>query len=525
VIYEFGQYKLDADRLELWCGDDPVAVEPQVFSLLLCLIENREHVVSKDQLIEQVWNSRIVSDATMSSRINAARHAVGDDGKAQAVIRTIPRRGFRFVMEVSENAAAHGTASALTGTGAAPAPGEPPGGKPTLAVLPFRNMSRDAEQDYFADGVTEDLITALSSIRWLFVIARNSSFSYKGDSPEVVEVASDLGVRYVLQGSVRKAGDRVRVSAQLIDSFTGTHVWADRYDRELGDIFALQDEMAETIVGAIEPELAKAERQRARSKRPDRLDAWDLYQRGLAKLYQYTNESLTEAQQLFHRARELDPELSPAYSASAEAYYIGVVYGLSESPDDDREQALTAAQRAVELDSYDAAAHCTLGRIHYLRREHELAIPELEAALQINPSYAWAHYGIGAAMVFTGRARQAFPHLEHAIRLSPRDPYMGSFLVRMADAHLFLRQYEEAVTWAHKALRQPHFQWSRHAALISALAHLGRLDESHHALNDLLRLRPTFTLAFVRKYHLISDPDDMAHFLDGLRKANLPDGD
>lgn len=277
MIYEFGLYKLDADRLELWRDDDPVAVEPQVFSLLLCLIENREHVVSKDQLIEQVWNSRIVSDATMSSRINAARHAVGDDGKAQAVIRTIPRRGFRFVAEVSENAAAHGTASELTRTGAAPAPGEPPGGKPTLAVLPFRNMSRDAEQDYFADGVTEDLITALSSIRWLFVIARNSSFSYKGDSPEAVEVASDLGVRYVLQGSVRKAGDRVRISAQLIDSFTGTHVWADRYDRELGDIFALQDEMAETIVGAIEPELAKAERQRARSKRPDRLDARDLY--------------------------------------------------------------------------------------------------------------------------------------------------------------------------------------------------------------------------------------------------------
>jgi TolB-like protein len=479
VIYEFGLYKLDADRLELWCDDEPVAVEPQVFSLLLCLIENRERVVSKDQLIEQVWNSRIVSDATMSSRINAARHAVGDDGKAQTVIRTIPRRGFRFVAEVSENAAAHGTASELTRTGAAPAPG----GKPTLAVLPFRNMSRDAEQDYFADGVTEDLITALSSIRWLFVIARNSSFSYKGDSPEAVEVASDLGVRYVLQGSVRKAGDRVRISAQLIDSFTGTHVWADRYDRELGDIFALQDEMAETIVGAIEPELAKAERQRARSKRPDRLDAWDLYQRGLAKLYQYTSESLTEAQQLFYRARELDPELSPAYSASAEAYYIGVVYGFSESPDDDREQALTAAQRAVELDSYDAA------------------------------------------MVFTGRARQAFPHLEHAIRLSPRDPYMGSFLVRMADAHLFLRQYEDAVKWAHKALRQPNFQWSRHAALISALAHLGRLDESHRALDDLLRLLPTFTLAFVRKYHLISDPDDMAHFLDGLRKANVPDGD
>ena len=200
-------------------------------------------------------------------------------------------------------------------------------------------------------------------------------------------------------------------------------------------------------------------------KRPESLDAWDLYQRGLGRLYQYTEEGLAESQQLFHRARELDSDLGPAYSASAEAYYFGVVYGLSESPDENREQALAAARRAVELDSHDAAAHCTLGRVHYLRREHELAIPELEIALDLNPSYAWAHYGIGAALVFTGRAREAFPHLEHAIRLSPRDPYMGSFLVRMADAHLFLRQYEAAIQWARKALRQPNFQWSRNGSI------------------------------------------------------------
>ena len=391
--------------------------------------------------------------------------------------------------------------------------------RPTLAVLPFRNISDDAGQDYFADGVTEDLITALSSIRWLVVIARNSSFTYKNQSPDVRDVANDLGVRYVLQGSVRKSGTRVRITAQLLDSSTSTTVWANRYDRDLRDIFALQDELTETIVGAIEPELASAERQRARTKHPNNLDAWDLYQRGLAQLYQYSKESLIEAQRLFGRAIELDPNLSPAFSASAEAYYIGLVYGLTDSPEENRAKALPAARRAVELDSNDAAAHCTLGRVYYLRREHDLAIPELEIALELNPSFAWAHYGIGAALVFTGRAKEAIVHLQHAIRLSPRDPYMGSFLVRMADAHLFMHEYELAIEWARKALRQPHFQWSRYAALISALGHLGHMEQAQRAREELLRQRPDFSLVFVRKYHLITDPGDMEHYLEGLRKA------
>jgi adenylate cyclase len=393
--------------------------------------------------------------------------------------------------------------------------------KPSIAVLPFTNMSETPGQEYFADGVTEDLITALSSIRWLFVIARNSSFTYKGHSPEAKDVASDLGVRYVLQGSVRRAGERVRLSAQLIDTASGTHIWANRYDRKLEDIFALQDELTETIVGAIEPELAKAERQRSRSKRPENLDAWDLYQRGMAKLYQYTEQGLTEAHQLLEQATGLDPGLSSAYSATAEAYYIGLVYGLADSPEDNREKALVAARRGVALASDDAAAHCTLGRVHYLRREHDLAIPELEIAIELNPSFAWAHYGVGASLVFTGRAAQAFAHLENAIRLSPRDPYMGSFLVRMADAHLFMARYDEAATWARRALRQPNFQWSRHAVLISALAHDGRLDEAREALENLLPLRGDFSVAFVRKYHLISDPADMSRYVEGLEKAGV----
>ncbi len=393
--------------------------------------------------------------------------------------------------------------------------------KPSLAVLPFINMSRDPEQEYFSDGMTEDIITALSRIRWFFIIARNSTFAYKGRAVDVRKVAKELGVRYVLEGSVRKAGSRVRVTAQLIDGDTGKHVWANRYDREFDDVFSVQDELTETIVGALDPELGKAERERAKAKRPENLDAWDVYQRGLWHLYHYTKDDMEKAKQLFHQATLLDPNLGAAFSGLAEAYYFSLVYGHSDSPEHDREEALVAARTAVELDGEDAVAHCTLGRIYYVRREHEIAIAELQAALELNPSLAWAHYGVGAALVFSGRAREALPFLLTAMQLSPRDPNMGSFLVRMADAYLFMRNYDEAIAWAKKALRQPGFQWSRYAVLVSALGHLGRQEEANRALQELHTRRSDFSIDFVQATHLIADADDMSHYLEGLRKASV----
>jgi adenylate cyclase len=393
--------------------------------------------------------------------------------------------------------------------------------KPSLAVLPFINMSRDPEQEYFSDGMTEDIITALSRIRWFFIIARNSTFAYKGHSVDVRKVAKELGVRYVLEGSVRKAGSRVRVTAQLIDGDTGKHVWANRYDREFDDVFSVQDELTETIVGALDPELGKAERERAKAKRPENLDAWDVYQRGLWHLYHYTKEDIEKAQKLFRQATLLDPNLGVAFSGLAEAFYFSLVYGHSDTPEHDREEALVAARTAVELDGEDAVAHSTLGRIYYVRREHDLAIAELQTALELNPSLAWAHYGVGAALVFSGRAREALPFLQTAMKLSPRDPNMGSFLVRMADAYLFMRDYDEAIAWAKKALRQSGFQWSRYAVLVSALGHLGRLEEAKRALQELRTRRFDFSIEFVQATHLIADADDMSHYLDGLRKASV----
>ena len=395
--------------------------------------------------------------------------------------------------------------------------------KPSIAVLPFANMSGDPEQDYFADGMTEDIITGLSRARWLFVIARNSSFAYQGRSTDVKQVAQELGVRYVLEGSVRKAGGRVRISAQLAEGTSGRQLWAKRYDRELSDIFAVQDEITETIIGAVEPELGKVERRRSAGKRPDNLDAWDLYQRGMSHLYEYTRDDLLCARKYFAEAIARGPQLGPAHSGLAEACYYEGVYGFADSISDNREKALAPALRAVALDAEDAGAHCTLGRAYYMRREYDAAFRELKTALELNPSLALAHYGLGATLVFSGRAEEGIPHLTAAIQLSPHDPNMGSFLVRLADAAYFLKRYEEAAEWARRALQQPNFQWSRYTVLIAALAQLGRLDEARTCIQQLQVKRPNTSIAFVRETHLFGDTASFAHYLDGLRMAGLPD--
>ena len=290
----FADHTLDTDRRELRRGPEPIAVEPQVFDLLVYLVQNRDRVVSKDDLIASVWGGRIVSDSTLTSRINAARKAVGDSGEEQKLIRTIARKGLRFVGD-----GAHATKRRRTGQAVAPPPDEihepsrpalPLPDRPAIAVLPFVNMSGDPEQEYFSDGISEDIITALSKLRWFFVIARNSSFIYKGKAVHMKQVAEELGVGYVVEGSVRKGGDRVRITAQLNDVATGSHIWAERYDRDLADVFAVQDEITEAIVAAIEPQLYAAENFRAQRKPPDSMDAWDLVMRALSHYWRVTRQ-------------------------------------------------------------------------------------------------------------------------------------------------------------------------------------------------------------------------------------------
>ncbi len=393
--------------------------------------------------------------------------------------------------------------------------------KPSIAVMPFANMSGDPEQEYFSDGVSEDIITALSRIRWFFVIARNTSFAYKGQSPDVRAVATDLGVAYVLEGSVRKSGNRIRITAQLIDSATGNHVWAKRYDRDLEDIFAVQDEITETIVGAIEPEMARTERERAKAKRPDNLHAWDLFQRAMWHTYHRTRDDLEEAQRLFALAREADPGLAPAYAGAEEACFFQTVGGFVDSPEETKAEAVRLARRAVELDSQDAFARYALGRALTLVREHQAAIPELETAVELNPSLAQAHYAVGMALGTSGRPQDAVAPIETALRLSPHDPYIGQFMTHMAEALLFLRRHDEALDWARQSLRQPNNQWSRWAMLISILGHLGETDEARQSFDALERLRPGTDIAFVRDYWPISDAASMDYLLEGLAKAGM----
>jgi adenylate cyclase len=438
---------------------------------------------------------------------------VAFDDLGRQAVKNIAEAVHVYRIRLSEGAAAR----AVEVPGSLPLPN-----KPSIAVLPFVNMSGDSEQEYFTDGISEDLITALSRIRWFFVIARNSCFAYKGRSPDIREVARALGVAYVLEGSVRKAGNRVRITAQLIDGLSGNHVWAQRYDRDLEDIFAVQDEITATLVGAIEPELGKAERERAQANRPDDLRAWDLYQRGLWHTYKRTREDLAEAQRLFRQAIEIDPGMARAYAAAEEAFFFQFVGGYVDTLAGTKADALRFAEKAVELDGQDAFNRYALGRVLTLVRRHDSAVFELRKAVELNPSFAQAHYALGMALATGGHPEDSLPHIDLAMRLSPQDPYFGQFLVRKAEACLFLGRLEEAIESAERSLREPNIQWSRWAILAAAQAHLGRMEDAKRSIEGLRTLRPDIDLAFTRDYWPIADVDALNFLVDGLRKAGLP---
>jgi len=342
----FDNHRLDTERRELHRGSERIAVEPQVFDLLIYLLQNRDRVVSKDDLFASVWGGRVVSESTLTSRINAARKALGDSGEDQKLIRTIARKGVRFVGVVdirSNGAEASDAAAAADEVHEQPRPAMPLPDRPAIAVLPFTNMSGDPEQEYFSDGISEDIITALSKLRWFFVIARNSSFTYKGKAVHMKQVAEELGVRYVVEGSVRKGGDRVRITAQLNDVATGSHLWAEKYDRGMADVFAVQDEITEAIVAAIEPQLYAAENFRARRKPPDSMDAWDLVMRALSHYWRVTRQDNVVAQALLEKAITIDPNYGQALGVLATSYTFSAHMGWA-----DMATVVPIAERAAE---------------------------------------------------------------------------------------------------------------------------------------------------------------------------------
>ncbi|HET7383054.1 MAG TPA: winged helix-turn-helix domain-containing tetratricopeptide repeat protein [Pseudolabrys sp.] len=513
----FGDHTLDDDLRELRRGQEAVAVEPQVFDLLIYLVQNRDRVVSKDDLIASVWGGRVVSDSTLTSRINAARKAVGDNGSEQKLIRTIARKGLRFVGDV------HIRPMGLEAQADMHEPSRPAlplPDRPAIAVLPFVNMSGDPEQEYFSDGISEDIITALSKLRWFFVIARNSSFTYKGKAVHMKQIAEELGVGYVVEGSVRKGGEYVRITAQLNDVATGSHIWAERYDRAIADVFAVQDEITEAIVAAIEPQLYAAENFRAQRKPPDSMDAWDLVMRALSHYWRVTRQDNVVAQALLEKATAIDPNYGQALGVLAASQTFSAHMGWADMaavvPIAER-----AALAAIRADSEDPWAHYALGNVCLFTRRFDDSLAEFELALQLNPNFSLAQGYYGLALSYCGRCEEADLAARRALRLSPRDPFSAIYCGIAAYSQFVGHHYDEAMRLAREAIRQRVDFVGGHRVLAAAAGMAGQEDAAKAALLELRRAQPNISLDWVANQMPFKHDADRMHYLEGFRRAGM----
>ncbi len=517
--FVFGAHTLDTSRRELCRHGEPIAVEPQVFDLLIYLIEHRDRVVSKDDLIGAVWGGRIVSESTLTSRINAARKAIGDSGDRQELIRTLARKGLRFVGEARSTDVEPADAGALP-PGQAREPLTPASDRPAIAVLPFINMSGDPEQEYFSDGITEDIITALSKLRWFFVIARNSSFIYKGKAVHLKQVAEELGVNYVIEGSVRKIGDRVRITAQLNDVATGSHIWAEHYDRDLADVFAVQDEITESIVAAIQPPLYAAENFRAQRKSPENMDAWDLLMRALSHYWRVTRQDNLVAQALLEKAIAIDPNYGKALGVLAATHTFSAHMGW-----EDMATALPIAERAalaaISTDSEDSWGHYALGCVYLLERRFDDSLAEFELSLRLNPNFSLARGFYGLALSYCGRWEEADLAARRALRLSPRDPFSALYYGIASYAQFVGRNYEEAMRLARDGIRQRGDFVGAHRVLTAAAGMVEQKDIAKAALQELRRVQPNISLAWIESQMPIKQDAEREHYLEGFRRAGL----
>jgi len=516
LLYLFNDFILDPDRRELRRGDAVVAVEPQVFDLLEFLIRSRDRVVSRDDVLAAVWRGRIVSDATLSSRISAARASIGDTGEEQRLIRTIARKGLRFVGEVREETGAT--------DGVAARPVLPPTTGPAIAVLPFTNMSGDPEQDFFADGMVEDIITALSRCSGIMVIARNSSFTYKGRAVDIREVGRELGVAYVLEGSVRRAGSRLRITGQLINAATGGHLWADRFDGEASEVFALQDEITERVVAAIEPTLELAESERRRALPPNALDAYELLLRASSLRDTFTAESLKEAIGCLERALAIDPIYAPAMAAAAYCHALRHFQGWLAPDDDYRIKAVALAWRATELAPNDAqvlwmAAFAIWNMADEIAPTREL----FRRSLAINPNSAMALVLAGWIEAMAGNQAVGREMITRAQRLNPRDPRGWFAAGAMAICAVADGNFEDAMQWAEKALAQNRRFAVALRVLIVALVKTGALPRAALVAQELMAIEPKLTIAGFRSRIPFPVASMAATYADCLRAAGVPE--
>ena len=509
MIFGFGRFRIDTDRIELTKDGLPMSVEPQVFGVIAHLIANNSRVVSRDELIEHVWDGRIVSDATLTSRINAARRVLDDDGKTQSVIRTFPRRGFRLIADVSE----------ITTSSVAPEIVRSHVEKPAIAVLPLANISGDTDQDFIGDGLSEDLTTALTCVRVYRVISRTSTLKYRGSDLDANRIGAELGAAIIISGSFQKLGNRIRISVQLIDADTSDQIWADRFDRDMDDLFALQDEVVQAIVGRLEPELDLVGYARTMHAAPENLSAWELYHRAMILVAERERESTLEAQKLFRRAVEIDPNFARPHSAIAQTYAHIAVTSFELMDFDD---ILRSARRAVACDNRDYWSYVALGIGLQFTGDGPGSLQAFDKAIELNPYNASTRAWFGEALISTGRASEAIEQLELAIRLSPEDPWIGPFYGRLSRARFFVGDYEGAVQAATKSFQYVH-AWPVRAAHCAALARLGLNDEASAALTRLVEKHPKVTRGFVRARLPIIDDAYRSDLLRALAEAGLPE--
>ncbi len=550
--YQFDQFILDTDCFEIHRNGQSLHSEPQVIELLALLVQNANRLVSRDEINEKVWRGRIVSEAALSSRIKTARQILGDNGRDQRFIRTVHKKGFRFVAAVEPldlapsiaqggdlsapgNKIARATRDRGAGQGG---PVQPTGGtgnpgyrtegnaaapsRPTVAVMPFINLSDDPDQEYFSDGITADIVSHLSKHRWLEVTARNTTFGYKGKIIDLRRLGRELGVTYVVEGSVQRAGSRVRVSVHLVNAGTGLHMWSDRYDREITDLFAIQDEITEMVSARLEPEIGLAERNRVVLSRTENLQAWDYFHLGVHHFFRFTAEDNREAQRLLQRSTVLDGSFGDAWAWWAYALVLGMIYWDTPPTAPLLDDALAACNRALSLDSQNATFYALRGRIKLARCEYEGALQDNQMAITLNPTFAAAHCGLGDSLAYEGRYDEAVSRFEKAVALSPNDPQLWAFLTYGALAQLFRRDFETALQWTERAACLPNCQYWTTAHRVVALSYSGREPEAKQTAGKLLLENPGFNCDFVReKLFYLKMKEQVEFYLAGLRRAGI----
>ena len=515
MLYSFEDYCLDTQRRELHRGPLVVAIEPQVFDLLEQLIVNRKRVVSKEELIETVWRGRIISDSAFSSRLNAVRQAIGDSGRHQRLIRTYPRKGLRFIGTTNEQKSVVQAEHLKAG--------QSQGERPSIAILQFVNMSDDPEQDYFAAGVSEDISTAISKMRWAFLIYRNLTRDLNARL-DLEPLARKLGIRYLLEGSVRKVARRLRVTVQLTDAMSGHQVWAERYDRQLDDIFAVQDDITEKVVAAIEPRIYANESNRAKRKPRGSLDAWECVIRALYLISSRAKPDIAAARSLLDEAIAIDPGYAQAHSLLSFITTLSVHLGW-EPREPAVRLASQVARHALLLDQDEPWAHLAMGYALSWNRRTADAIVAYNKALSLNANFAIAHWLLALALCYLGQGKAALEHGDTAERLSPRDLLAlgnaGVFNNVRSAACFVTKRYREGIEYARKAIIDNPNLTPAYRSLILNCAFAGEIEEAQAALQTLKTLAPDISPRWVEETNPFERADERQRWVKAFRLAGL----